>query len=172
MLAPILVRVPSCAPSPTRPRLLPDKKILRGKCVFAEFSPSPLTHFGSTIPNMNRDKWITKWRWLGMYLEMLLPCAPRKADAARAADISDEHLVTIEKETGVFYSKPIRKFFRLKGMPNIMVHILEEFKRWKATHSSTPRRPGCHPRPPSLRHRAVPNPERSDGKSQERGAPE
>ncbi len=89
-----------------------------------------------------------------MYLEMLLPCAPRKADAARAADISDEHLVTIEKETGVFYSEPIRKFYIFKGMPNIMIHILEEFKRWKANPSQyTPpsRMPPAPPAPPPPR---------------------
>jgi hypothetical protein len=71
-----------------------------------------------------------------IYLKQILPCAPRKHDAALAAGISDEKLVTHEKRTGVFFHKPIRKFFGMRPMPDHMVRFLEEDQKYHRSGSS------------------------------------
>src|SRR4051794_22594745 len=85
---------------------------------------------------MRRDEWISLWDWVKIYLRQILSCAPRKHDAARAAGISDEKLVTHERRTGVYFCKPIRKFFRMKPMPDHMVRFIEEDEQYHRARSS------------------------------------
>jgi hypothetical protein len=97
-------------------------------------------------------------------LEIAYEHAPDMKTVIKAIGLTFKQAKTLEKRTGVGFSKPIRKFWGMRPMPHYLEWFIEAHKKRRqrdyTSHS---------PPPPNLRRRGDLSQGRSDGECGFRG---
>jgi hypothetical protein len=93
--------------------------------------------------------WITVREFLRILLEIAYEHAPDMKTAIKAIGLTFKRAKTLEKQCGVRFSKPVRKFWDMRPMPHYLECFIEAHKnRHKRDYTSNPPPP---PKPPPPR---------------------
>jgi hypothetical protein len=95
---------------------------------------------------MEPRRWPSLWKWIGIYLRVLLSRSPTIDKARKTAGVSDEAFLTARRKTGVRWLKPLFRFYEVRPMPEFMCRFLDEVEQYLSEESSAPSPPPLPPR--------------------------
>jgi len=99
-------------------------------------------------------RWPTFWKWISIYLQLLLTHAPSIRSARETADVTDEAFLSARRKTGVRWLKPLRRYYEMRPMPEFLSQFLDAVEKYCGPSPSKPPPPPSTPAPPMLRSRS------------------